>query len=155
MKIMYAIYSFFLIMATAMITKYFVDMGLIPFYDMLEKPFLTPPKHYFSIIWGILYVLMFVGFYIALIEPKTYTQSLDLHLLFVQQLFLQILWTFCFFYMHQLCISVFIIVLLGIVTAFLMHTLFFIDLWAFILFIPYLLWLLFATYLNVFIVLLN
>ena len=86
---------------------------------------------------------------------KTLEQFEDANALFVSQLFLQILWTFSFFYMEQLTASAIVIVLLDIVTALMMHTFFFINKWAFALTVPYLLWLLFATYLNIFVVMLN
>lgn len=154
-KLQYGIYSFALIFVTSLITKYLVNEGLIPFYDILEKPVGTPENNYFRYIWNTLYVLMFLGFYTALLTPQRYEQFYDLNTLFILQLFLQIVWTFSFFYIQQIGVSAVVIVLLDIVAALLMHTLFFINLWSFFLFLPFLIWILFATYLNVFIAFLN
>ena len=154
-KLQYGIYSFALIFVTSLITKYLVNEGLIPFYDILEKPQVTPENNYFKYIWNTLYVLMFLGFYTALLTPQRYEQFYDLNTLFILQLFLQIVWTFSFFYIQQIGVSAVVIVLLDIVAALLMHTLFFINLWSFFLFLPFLIWILFATYLNIFIAFLN
>jgi len=149
------LYSFLLVFATSVITKYLVDIGLIPFYDILEKPSITPDHHYFTYIWNTIYVLLFLGFYMALATPKNKDQTYDLNTLFILQLFLQIIWTFSFFYMQMIGLSVIVIILLDIIAALLMHTLFFINLSSFGLIAPYFLWLLFATYLNIFILFLN
>ena len=155
LKIRYGFYSLFLVFATAVICSYLVNTGLEGFYKILNKPLHTPDNHYFRYIWMALYVFLFSGFYIALLANKTLEQSLDLHALFCLQLFLQILWCFSFFYMYQIGVSAIVIVMLDMVVALLMHTLLFINLWSFCFFIPYLLWLLFATYLNVFLIFLN
>ena len=128
---------------------------MISFYDTLDIPPGTPENYYFSYAWSGIYVLLFLSFYIVLRSRKTLEQFEDANALFVSQLFLQILWTFSFFYMEQLTASAIVIVLLDIVTALMIHTFFFINKWAFALTIPYLLWLLFATYLNIFVVMLN
>lgn len=154
-KIQYGIYSFALIFVTSLITKYLVYEGLVPFYDILDKPVATPENHYFRYIWNVLYVLMFLGFYSALLTPQSYEQFYDLNTLFLLQLFLQIVWAFSFFYIQQIGVAAVVIVLLDIVAALLMHTLFFINLWSFLLLLPFFLWILFATYLNVFIAFLN
>ena len=154
-KIRQFLYSFLLVFATAVITKYLVNTGLIPFYDLLDKPQATPPHKYFRYIWNVIYVLLFIGFYVALASKKSREQSYDLHALFVMALFLQVLWTYSFFYLQQLGVSVVVILFLDIVSALLMHTLLLISTTAFFLIMPYFIWLLFATYLNVFIVFLN
>ncbi len=154
-KLKLAVYSFMLVFVTASITKYLVDFGLVPFYDLLDVPSVTPDKQYFRYIWNIIYVLLFIGFYLALISEQSDAQYTDLNTLFIMQLFLQILWTFCFFYVQHITASALVIVLLDIVAALFMHTLFFINVWSFFLILPYFLWLLFATFLNIYIVFLN
>lgn len=154
-KFRYAFYSFFLIFMTATITSYFVQQGLIPFYDILDKPLYTPEHQYFRYIWCVIYILLFMGYYLALNAKKDLEQTLDLNTLFMMQLFLQILWAFSFFYMQQIVVSAIVIVLLDIVVALLLHTLLFIHRGAFLCFLPYFLWLLFASYLNIFMIFLN
>jgi len=154
-KMQQFLYSFLLVFATAVITKYLVNIGLIPFYDLLNKPVATPPHKYFRYVWNGIYVLLFIGFYVALGAKKSREQSYDLNALFIMALFMQVLWTYCFFYLQQLGASVVVILLLDIISALLMHTLLLVSTTAFFLIMPYFIWLLFATYLNVFIVFLN
>lgn len=154
-KLVYGLYSFVLVLITALLTKYFVSQGMIGFYDTLILPETTPQGYVFSAIWGILYFLLFLSFFIILNSERTLEQFKDANALFAIQLFLLILWTFSFFYMEQLWASGVVIILLDLIVALLMHTFFFINIWAFILLVPYLLWLLFATYTNVFIIFLN
>lgn len=155
LKIMQAIYSFILVFVTAWISKYITDLGLIPFYDLLEKPSFTPEGKYFGYAWTLIYILQIISFYLVLTSPKTLEQFDDANALFVSQLFLQIVWVFSFFYMQQLGASTIVIVLLDMVAALMMHTFIFINLWSFILMLPYLAWLMFATVLNVYIYFLN
>lgn len=149
------IFSAILIFSTSVLTKYFVDVGLIPFYDILEKPAVTPEKNYFVYIWNTIYVLLFISFYLAFITKQAQEQFIDVCSLSIMVLFLQILWAFSFFYLQQLVSSVIIIIFLDVVSALLMHTFILVNTWSFFLMIPYFLWLLFATYLNIFIVFVN
>ncbi|MBO5284599.1 MAG: tryptophan-rich sensory protein [Alphaproteobacteria bacterium] len=155
LRLTQALYTFVLVFITAMLCRYFTSLGIDSFYGTLELPAMTPENHYFSYAWTVIYVLLFISFYITLESQKTEEQFYDANALFVTQLFLQILWTFSFFYLEQLWASAAVIVLLDMVVALLMHTLLFINGWAFVLMLPYLLWLLFATYLNVMLVFLN
>lgn len=155
LKVMQGLYSFIMVFITALIARYITEQGIYPFYDMLIKPEIIPDNQYFSYIWMIIYTLLFLSFYLVLLSPKTLEQFDDANALFVCQLFLQILWTFSFFFLHQIEASAIVIVLLDMVVALLMHTFLFINLWSFILLIPYLIWLLYATYLNVYITFMN
>lgn len=155
LKMMQALYSFILVFVTAWISKYITNLGMIPFYDLLEKPIFTPDGKYFSYAWMTIYLLLFVSFYIVLTAQKTSEQFNDANALFISQLFLQIVWVFSFFYMQQIGASAIVIVLLDIVAALMMHTFIFINLWSFILLLPYLAWLMFATVLNIYIYFLN
>lgn len=155
LKIMQGLYSFILVFITALIGKYITDQGMIPFYDMIDKPSITPENQYFSYAWMIIYVLLFVSFYIVLLSKKSFEQFDDANVLFICQLFLQILWTFSFFFLHQTISSAIVIILLDMVVALMMHTFLFINLWAFVLLLPYLCWILFATYLNIYIAIMN
>lgn len=155
LKLTEGIYCFAMVFITAVICRYFTHIGMESFYGVLELPDTTPPNHIFSYIWGAIYFLLFLSFFITLDTPKTKEQFADANALFVAQFFLQILWTFSFFYMEQLWASAAVIILLDMVVALLLHTVFFINKGAFVLLVPYLLWLLFATYLNVFLIFLN
>ena len=154
-KFRIGLYAFSLVALTAWISKYFVHIGLVPFYDLLDVPEATPNKHYFAYIWNVLYALLFFCFYVALNKFQTLEQFYDLNTLFVTSLFIQILWTFCFFYLQMTAAAAVVIVLLDLVAVMLVHTLWGISKVSAWLFVPYVIWLLFATYLNISIVFLN
>ena len=154
-KISNALYSFALVFITAVMAKYFTFAGLEYFYDSLEISPLTPEKHYFSYVWMLNYFLLFLSFYIVLESKKSIEQFKEANYLFILLLFMQVLWCFSFFYMEQIVISTVVIVLLDIIAGLMLHTFFYINKWAFVLLIPYLLWILFATYLNIFISMMN
>ncbi len=155
LKVMQGLYSFAMVFITALISGYITQQGLYPFYDMLIKPDIVPDGRYFSYAWTLIYVLLFLSFYLVLAAPKTPEQLDDANALFICQLFLQILWVFSFFFLHLIGASAIVIILLDMVVALMLHTFLFINLWSFILLLPYLAWLLFATYLNVYIAFMN
>jgi tryptophan-rich sensory protein len=154
-KISNALYSFALVFITAVSAKFFTFAGLDYFYDTLIISQLTPEQDYFSYIWLFNYFLLFLSFYIVLESKKSIEQFKEANYLFILLLFMQVLWTFSFFYMEQIVISAIVIVLLDIVAGLMLHTFFYINKWSFILLIPYLLWILFASYLNIFISMMN
>lgn len=102
LKLMQGLYSFVLVLITALLARYFTEQGMISFYDTLDIPPGTPENHYFSYAWSGIYVLLFLSFYIVLRSRKTLEQFEDANALFVSQLFLQILWTFSFFIWNSL-----------------------------------------------------
>ena len=98
LKFIQGLYSFILIFITAIVSKYFTDIGLEAFYDTINIPQSSPENNYFRYIWRGIYVLLFLSFYIILLSKKSISEFDDANSLFVSQLFLQILWTFSFFY---------------------------------------------------------
>ena len=155
LRIVQALYSFSLVTFTYIVSKFFTDIGVDSFYETINVSEASPENNYFSIIWKILYVLLFLSFFIILSSKKSIEQFSDANALFIYQLFLQILWCFSFFYMEQIVASAIVILLLDILVIMLMHTFYYINKWAFYLLVPYILWLFFASFLNFSIVFLN
>lgn len=151
LKFAQMIYSFVLVLFTAILSKYFVDIGLDSFYETINVSNATPENNYFTYVWRIIYFLLFLSFYIILISKKTTEQFNDANVLFVLQLFLQVLWCFSFFYMGQFIASSIVIVLLFLLVLLMMHSFFQINKLAFGLNIPYAIWILFASFLNIYI----
>lgn len=123
-------------------------------YTTLVKPPLSPPGWLFGIIWSILYLLMGIAAYIIYQSPETLGRNKAITLYWVQ-LFVNFLWPIVFFRFEWYWISVVIILLLDVLV--LVTTIWFykINKVAGYLMIPYLLWILFATYLNIGIAFLN
>ena len=136
--------SFLLVTATAGLSSYFSYLGVNTFYSSLQLPPLNPPNEVFPFIWPFLYVLMIISFYIILEKENNHNAVL----LFVGQLFLHIFWCYLFFTQGWFAFA-FIDLALLIWTVFVMLKKFY-DLshWAAFLQYPYLVWLLFALYLN-------
>lgn len=123
-------------------------------YTSFVKPPLSPPGWLFGIVWPVLYLLMAIAAYIIYQTPKTAERSKALVLYWVQ-LLVNFLWPIVFFRFERYWASVAIILLLDVLV--LMTTIWFYNIKkiAGYLMIPYLLWILFATYLNIGVAILN
>ena len=120
-------------------------------YKDLVQPLLAPPSFLFPVMWSIIYLLMGISYFIYRKEfnsDKTKT-------VYYIQLFVNLLWSIIFFVWKLRLLAVFWIILLDILV-----------IWLIILFlkekkisaylnIPYLIWILFATYLTTAIYFLN
>ena len=122
-------------------------------YPFLDKSSLTPPGYVFSLVWGALYVLM--GLSAGIVWGKRTSATRVLMFLFGVQLFLNLLWSFTFFYAQMPLLAFVVLVALFFVVALYVLGCYGQYRLAMFLNIPYLLWLLFAAYLNVYIVLFN
>lgn len=142
--------------ATAIVGSVFQMIGSNKF-DTLEKPFLTPPKWMFPVVWTILYIILMVSGYIY--DVKTCEEHKEDNAramsLYYIGLFLNGFWTLFFFTLNMhVFASIWLAVLYLVVSSNLMAFKKYSKISAYIL-IPYLVWLLIAEYLNVGIILLN
>ena len=120
-------------------------------YTSLNQPPLAPPKITFPIVWTILYFLIGLSYYLYRKENKTR----ETIILYCIGLFLNLTWTILFFLLKLRLLSIFWITLLIGFTWFLISN--YKDqnkISAYLLY-PYLIWLIFAAYLNIGIYLLN
>ena len=115
-------------------------------YLSLNKSELNPPSYVFGIVWPILYVLMMISAYLA--YKKVYG-------IFIIQLVFNAAWSWLFFRFQMPLISLIDIYLLIALNLYITTLMYKENKLAFILFIPYLLWISFASYLNLFIVINN
>ena len=122
-------------------------------YTMLEKSSLTPPDYVFPIVWSVLYVL--VGVSAGLLRGVHDISKRPLMLLFALQMIFNVSWNFFFFTMQSTILGLAnILVLIVLAVAYFIGTLWVRRLSA-LFFLPYLLWLIFAAYLNFYIVIYN
>ena len=121
-------------------------------YNSLEQPPLSPPSFLFPIVWTILYTLMGISF--GILKDKSLVDS-KISSIYYFQLVVNLLWPIFFFILKWRLFSFFWIVLLVILVINMIIKFYNKDTLAGLLQIPYLLWLLFATYLNFFVYLLN
>ena len=115
-------------------------------YLSLNKSELNPPSYVFGIVWPILYVLMMISAYLA--YKKIYE-------IFLIQLAFNAAWSWLFFRFQMPLISLIDIYLLIALNLYITALMYRENKLAFILFIPYVLWISFASYLNLFIVINN
>ena len=114
-------------------------------YTQLQKPFLAPPSIVFPIVWSILYILMGVSYGIL----KSNNQTDDkINLIYYLQLGINAIWPIIFFILKWRLFAFFWIILLVIAVAIMIIKFYSKNKVAGLLQLPYLLWTLFATYLN-------
>lgn len=120
--------------------------GKMEEYKQLIQPFLAPPSWVFPVVWNILYVLM--GISAAMIWKSNSTEKTDALFIYGAQLVANYLWTVFYFNFEARLLSFFwLLFLLALVL--LMYKRFKAILpKAAKLQIPYILWLIFAAYLN-------
>ena len=120
--------------------------GTDPWYQGLVKSNLNPPGYVFGIVWPILYLLMGITVW------RTFDRIKNL---FYIQLFFNAIWSWLFFSFHLPLISLIDIWLLIFINIKILIMVLKEDKLAAFLYTPYIVWLLFASYLNLFIVLNN
>jgi benzodiazapine receptor len=115
------------------------------YVDLVKSP-LNPPSFVFGIVWPILYALMvFVSF-----------KSADkIWKLFIPQLILNAAWSWMFFFMHAPLLALINILILIFLNQKILVILKIESKLLFWLYLPYVLWLSFAAFLNASIVFLN
>ena len=121
-------------------------------YNTLIKPVLAPPPILFPIVWTILYVLMGVSY--GILESKSLVDS-EIKFIYYLQLFVNALWSIIFFtFDWRLFAFIWLLMLILLIVAMIIKF-YNKDKVAGLFQIPYLLWSLFASYLNLSIYLLN
>src|SRR6056300_658460 len=118
-------------------------------YVTINKPFFTPPNAVFSPVWTLLYIMMGVsvgivwnrGFHHIWVKTALY------HFLF--QLLLNALWSIVFFGLHSIVGGLLVILALFILLIFTFKWFKVVNKIAAYLLIPYILWVAFATILNI------
>ena len=121
-------------------------------YNSLQKTFLAPPSILFPIIWTVLYILMGVSY--GRLKNKGLTDE-KINMIYYLQLAINLLWPIFFFVLKWRLFAFFWIILLDIAVIVMVMRFYRKDKIAGVLQVPYIIWSLFATYLNLGIYLLN
>jgi tryptophan-rich sensory protein len=137
------------------VTSLFTGPEIHGWYALLKKPSFNPPSWIFAPVWTILYVLIAYGAYRVWRHRNDSGEFTATTLLYFVQLVLNFVWPIVFFGMHQLFWA--LIVILALVLLIILNMVWFsrfsrTGAW---LLLPYLLWVSFATVLNLYIYLLN
>lgn len=116
-------------------------------FKQLAKPSFSPPAIVFPIVWTILYILMGISAYLIYMsrDKRKSKSALRIYLI---QLLLNGLWTTLFFRFRLFLFSfLWLLIIIAFVLAMIIKF-YRINKWAAYIQIPYLLWLIFASFLN-------
>lgn len=115
-------------------------------YSTLRKPAFSPPGYLFPIVWSILYILMGISSYL-IYQSENPDKEAALEIYAIQLLF-NFLWSIIFFGFSQYLLAFFWLLALIALIAIMIYRFYQISPLAAYLQIPYLLWCVFAAYLN-------
>ena len=120
--------------------------GNMSLYSTINKPAFSPPSIVFPIVWTILYVLMGISSYIIYSSDSAdKTKALKIYAL---QLFFNFCWNILFFRYNLYLLSLLWLVILIVLICIMIKDFYKINPAAAYLQIPYLLWCIFAAFLN-------
>lgn len=142
----------FCIVITFIIGGLFTMLTDNSFYKDLTKPF-ELPAIVFPIVWTILYILMGTSLYLVTTTDNP-NQKTAIYIYFAQ-LIVNSLWTLFFFGNQWFLFSFYWLILLIILVILMIYIFYNLNKKAALINIPYLLWLIFAAYLNYMIYYLN
>ena len=121
-------------------------------YDSLKNPFLSPPSIAFPIVWSILYILMGISY--GILDSNNLVNDATDKIYYLQ-LIVNAIWPIVFFLLKWRFVAFLIILMLDILVYVMIKTFYSKNKTAGLLQIPYLVWSIFASYLNLFIFILN
>lgn len=124
--------------------------GFIDYNELIKPPF-APPKILFPIAWSIIYLLMGIAYYLY---RKHYNDKKTI-IIYYAQLIMNLLWSIIFFIFKLRLLSVIWILILDILVIILIKKYLSTNKTSAYLMIIYIIWILFATYLNIGIYILN
>jgi len=117
-------------------------------YKNLNQSKLTPPSYVFGYVWPVLYILIVLSFFIYVNNGKYNRTGI---ILYITQFLFNLSWTTLFFEKGFICLSFIHLVILNILVFFTYKEFMHSSWIAGNLLIPYMLWILFALYLNYYI----
>lgn len=121
-------------------------------YMSLKQPLFAPPKLIFPIAWSVIYILMGLSYFLL---KRDYPTCPEETLIYYFQLFVNLLWSIIFFLLKWRLLAIIWIVLLDILVIYMIYLFIRRKRISGYLNIPYLIWILFATYLTIGIYVLN
>ncbi len=125
------------------------------FYSGLVKPPLSPPGVVFPVVWAILYALMGISAYLVYVSDADEAEKRKALKVYAAQLFVNFMWSIVFFRFEQIGAAAAVLLLLIALVVWMIVLFKRINPAAGWLNIPYLIWLLFAAYLNIALLILN
>lgn len=133
----------------------FLTRSAMQQYGQLNQPPLSPPSAVFPVVWTTLFLLMGISAYLVTMKHSDRLKSFDLPAVYWIQLIVNFIWPLIFFNLSIYGIALAWLILLIILVIYMIFQFHDITPAAGWLQVPYLLWLIFAGYLNAGIWLLN
>lgn len=127
----------------------------LDWYETLAKPSFNPPNWLFGPVWTLLYLLMAWAFYRVLRQPDYVPDRRGAIRAFLVQIVLNAAWSFAFFAAHSPAAGLVVIVALLVAVAVTGWRFYAVDRPAGLSFLPYFMWVAFASTLNLSIYILN
>lgn len=121
-------------------------------YNVLIKPKFAPPSIAFPIVWSILYIIMGISY--GILKSNDLTDK-DIDSIYYIQLFFNAMWSIFFFLFKWRLFSFLWLIILDVLVLIMIYRFYKKNKVAGLIQIPYMLWILFASYLNIAIYLLN
>jgi benzodiazapine receptor len=149
------IISLIITLSIGIVASLFTRPEIPGWYSTLNKPSFTPPNWLFPVAWTILYILIATAAYMVWKRrdgSPTYKTTV---IIYITQLALNFSWSIVFFGMHQTVGGLIIIIALLVTIVLIISWFSRFSKTAAWLLVPYLLWVGYATLLNISIVVLN
>lgn len=124
-------------------------------YPTLNKPSFNPPNWLFAPVWTSLYIIIGIAAYLVWIKRDKIEHFPRTVAIYIIQMILNLAWSFIFFYLHEIGFALFEIIFLLIMIVVNATVFYKIDKVAGLLFIPYIIWVSFASFLTYNIYILN
>lgn len=126
----------------------FISMGAMDDFSLLQKPALSPPGWLFPVVWSFLYVLMGISSYLVNKSNAPKEEIKRANLVYAASLFFNFFWSIIFFNLKQYFLAFIWLLVLLFLVCYTIYLYYGISKTAAYLQIPYVLWLIFAAYLN-------
>jgi benzodiazapine receptor len=133
--------GFSTVIGTSALSSYFTAKNTSTNWYACIKPSITPPSSVFPVVWTFLYILIGIAFSLSIKERNNLVISL-----FLINFALNILWCYFYFYKKQIKLALPVILMLNLSTILIMKITE--NEYVKKLLVPYLLWVSFATILN-------
>ena len=134
-----------------------MDTGGNIWYTSLNNSVLTPAGWVFSVVWTLLYFLLGLALFFIMQKNNIneHYNKKSAYILFAVNMVLNTLWSFAFFGLQYPELALLLLTAMIITAIFMLRSFYQVSKAAFWLVVPYIVWLMFAFYLNGMIIYLN
>lgn len=133
----------------------FLTKGSMKIYQSLIQPPLAPPPWVFPVVWTVLYILMGISAYLVFMSHAPEAQKATALTIYALQLAVNFIWPILFFNLGWILFAFFWLLLLIVLIVWMIVLFRRVSPLAAYLQVPYLVWTIFAGYLNWGVYLLN